>query len=55
MNKLSLQIKSLFKSRKINVFALFFILAFGILILSKLTEVSTNTAKFKIDLQNIPR
>lgn len=54
MSKLSIKIKSLFKSRKINVFALFFILAFGILILSKLTEVSTNTAKFKVDLQNIP-
>jgi len=54
MTKFSDKIKSLFKSRKLNVFILFFILAFGILILSKLTEEYTSTAKFKVNLKNIP-
>jgi len=54
MNKISDKIKSIYKSRKLNVFLLFFILAFGILILSKLTQEYTNTAKFKVLLKNIP-
>jgi len=54
MNKISDKIKSIYKSKKLNVFLLFFILAFGILILSKLTQEYTNTAKFKVRLKNIP-
>lgn len=54
MSKFPAKLKSLFKSRKINAFALFFLLAFGILILSKLTEEYTNTAKFKVNLLNVP-
>lgn len=54
MNKFSAKIKSLYISKKLNVFVLFFILSFGILILSKLTEEYTNTTKFKVNLINIP-
>lgn len=54
MDKLSTKVKTLYKSKRLNVFVLFFILAFVILVLSKLTQEYTSTAKFKVELFNVP-
>lgn len=42
------------KSKKINVFALFLILSFTILILNKLSRTITNTIPFSVHLKNLP-
>lgn len=47
-------IQSLIKTRRINVFLLFVILAFGILLLTKLSKVYTNTFVFDLNKINIP-
>lgn len=48
MQKLKLKILGLFKSKKINIFLLFFVLAFSILVLTKLSKVYTATLAFKV-------
>jgi len=47
------KIGSLIKSRKINVFLLFFVLSFIILILSKLSKTQTKTVTFNIEKTNL--
>lgn len=48
------KIQSSIKTKKINVFLLFLALAFGILLLTKLSKSYTNTFVFDIDKINIP-
>jgi len=48
------RIESLIKTRRINVFLLFLILAFGILLLTKLSKTYTNTFVFDLNKINIP-
>lgn len=54
MSLISSTIKNIVRSRKLNVFLIFFILAFFILILARLSASYTNTVKFKVVLKNIP-
>lgn len=42
------------KSKRINVFLLFLVISFGILMLTKLSKTYTNTIAFNIEKQNIP-
>jgi len=53
MQNFKLKIIGLFKSKKINVFLLFFILAFSILVLTKLSKVYTATLPFGINPINV--
>lgn len=53
MQKLKLKILGLFKSKKINIFLLFFVLAFSILVLTKLSKVYTATLAFKVKPKDI--
>ncbi|MEJ6791412.1 MAG: YbbR-like domain-containing protein [Lacinutrix sp.] len=54
MSLVSSKIKTFIKSRKLNVFLIFFLLAFFILILTRLSSNYTSTVKFKVQLENIP-
>ncbi|MBQ0768683.1 MAG: YbbR-like domain-containing protein [Bizionia sp.] len=54
MTTLKSNILSAIKTRKINIFFLFFILAFAILVLTKLSKTYTNTIAFTVTPQNIP-
>ena len=54
MSPLATKIKGFIRSRKLNVFLVFFLLAFFILILARLSATYTNTVKFNIELQSIP-
>lgn len=47
-------IKNFVKSKKLNVFLIFFLLAFFILVLARLSANYTNTVTFKVKLENIP-
>ena len=42
------------KSKRINIFLLFLVISFGILMLTKLSKTYTNTIAFNIEKQNIP-
>lgn len=42
------------KSKRINIFLLFLVMSFGILILTKLSKTYTNTIVFHIEKKNIP-
>lgn len=55
IKKLRSDIKTSIKNRKINVFFLFLLFAFIILIFTKLSKEYTNTVTFKIDKINVPR
>jgi len=48
------KIKTFMKSKKLNVFLIFFLLAFFILVLSRLSANYTSTVKFKVNLENVP-
>ncbi|MDU8887302.1 YbbR-like domain-containing protein [Yeosuana sp. MJ-SS3] len=54
MSTIKSKIFSLFKSGKLNVFLLFLLLSFAILILTKLSKTYTNTITFDIIKKNIP-
>ena len=54
MSLLKYKVGSLIKSGRINVFLLFFVLAFIILILSKLSKTQTKTVTFNIEKINLP-
>ncbi|WP_146130022.1 CdaR family protein [Aurantibacter aestuarii] len=54
MIKLIRFIKSILKTKRLNAFFLFFIMAFFILILVKLSSNYTNVLQFEIDFQDIP-
>ncbi|WP_034057873.1 YbbR-like domain-containing protein [Lacinutrix jangbogonensis] len=54
MSEVTSKFKNVVRSRKLNVFLIFFILAFFILILSRLSASYTNTVKFNVALKNIP-
>ena len=54
MIKLIRFIKSILKTKRLNAFFLFFIMAFFILILVKLSSNYTNVLRFEIDFQDIP-
>lgn len=55
IKKLRSDIKSSVKNRKVNVFFLFLLFAFIILIFTKLSKEYTNTVTFKIDKINVPQ
>lgn len=42
------------KSKRINIFLLFLLMSFGILILTKLSKTYTNTITFEVEKRNIP-
>ena len=54
MLELKNRIKNLFRSRKINSFLLFFFMAFGILVLTKLSKDYTNTIVLNIEPKQLP-
>jgi hypothetical protein len=54
MSFISSKIKTFIRSRKLNVFLIFFFFAFFILVLARLSANYTSTIKFNIDLKNIP-
>lgn len=54
MSPLRTKIVSLFKSGKLNIFLLFLVLSFAILILAKLSKTYSNTITFDIVKKNIP-
>jgi hypothetical protein len=53
MQTIKSKILGLFKSKKINVFLLFFLLAFSILVLTKLSKVYTATLTFDVNPTNV--
>ena len=53
MQTIKSKILGLFKSKKINVFLLFFLLAFSILVLTKLSKVYTATISFDVNPINV--
>ncbi|WP_281846680.1 YbbR-like domain-containing protein [Olleya namhaensis] len=53
MQTIKSKILGLFKSKKINVFLLFFLLAFSILVLTKLSKVYTATLTFDVNPINL--
>ena len=53
MQTIKSKILGLFKSKKINVFLLFFLLAFSILVLTKLSKVYTATLSFDVNPINV--
>lgn len=55
IKKLRTYLLESFKNKKINVFFLFLISAFGILILTKLSKQYTNTIVFDIEKINVPQ
>ena len=54
MKNIRSQILALIKSRKINIFLLFLLMSFLILMFTKLSKNYTNTLKFKIEKINVP-
>ena len=54
INKIKTKIQALIKSRKINVFLLFLLLSFSILLLTKLSKTYTNSFVFQLEKTNIP-
>jgi len=54
IKKIKSEILSFIRTKKINIFLLFLALAFGILLLTKLSKSYTNTFVFSIDKINIP-
>ncbi|WP_055446507.1 CdaR family protein [Lacinutrix mariniflava] len=54
MSVVTSKLKNFVKSRKLNVFLIFFILAFFILVLARLSASYTSTVKFNVTLDNIP-
>ena len=48
------KIKQLLRTRRINVFFVFFIIAFSILIINKLSKTYINTLRFKVEIVSIP-
>ncbi|TYB77366.1 YbbR-like domain-containing protein [Bizionia saleffrena] len=54
MTTLKSKILTVIKTRKINIFFLFFILAFAILVLTKLSKTYTDTIAFTVLPKNIP-
>lgn len=54
MKQLLIRLKVLVKSKRLNVFVLFFSMAFFILIITKLSSNYTNTLKLKIETINVP-
>ncbi len=54
ISRLRKQILSLIESRKINVFLLFLLMSFSILMFTKLSKNYTNTLAFKIEKINVP-
>ena len=54
MSIVTSKIRTFVKSRKLNVFLIFFLFAFFILMLSRLSASYTNTVKFNVALKNIP-
>lgn len=54
MTTLKSKLLTAIKTRKINIFFLFFILAFAILVLTKLSKTYTNTIAFTVTPKNIP-
>lgn len=54
VKKLKSKLMSSIKNKRINVFMVFLVLAFIILIFSKLSKSYTNTIAFKIDKLNVP-
>ena len=48
------KIKTFMRSKKLNVFLIFLLLAFFILVLSRLSANYTSTVKFKVNLENVP-
>jgi len=55
VKKLKKDIAASIKNKKINVFFLFFFMAFAILILTKLSKEYTNTVTFGINKVNVPK
>lgn len=55
IKKIKSDIATSIKNRKINIFLLFLVLAFVILLFTKLSKEYTNTLAFKIDKINIPK
>ncbi|MGB6269664.1 MAG: YbbR-like domain-containing protein [Olleya sp.] len=53
MQKVKLKILNLFRSKKINMFLLFFVLAFSILVLTKLSKTYTATLSFNVKPKHI--
>jgi hypothetical protein len=54
MKNIRSQILALIKSRKINIFLLFLLMSFLILMFTKLSKNYTNTLEFKIEKINVP-
>ena len=55
MKKLKADIIASFKNKRINVFILFLLFAFVILIFTKLSKEYTNTIPFEIKKLNVPQ
>ena len=53
-NKLKAKLSKSLKSRKLNVFGLFFLLSFCFLVLTKLSKSYTETISFEIVYKNVP-
>lgn len=53
-NKLKIKLSELIKSRKLNVFGLFFLLSFCFLAVTKLSKSYTDTVTFEIVYKNVP-
>ncbi|WP_452223037.1 CdaR family protein [Lacinutrix chionoecetis] len=54
MSIITSRIKTFVRSRKLNVFFIFLLLAFFILVLARLSASYTNTVKFNVNLKDIP-
>ena len=54
MSKLKTKLTKSIKNKKLNVFVLFFLMAFAFLIISKLSKTYTETVSFKINFKNLP-
>ena len=54
INNLKSKLLKSIKSKRINIFLLFLVMSFGILILTKLSKTYTNTIAFKVEKQNVP-
>jgi hypothetical protein len=54
MSVLKTKLTKSIKNKKLNVFILFFLMAFAFLIISKLSKTYTETVSFKINFNNLP-
>jgi len=54
MRQLLIRLRGLIKSKRLNVFVLFFSIAFFILIITKLSRSYTDTLNFKVETINVP-